>query len=98
MLRRQLAYCSISLSRYNLRAMSTSLSPLPTPATDSTSVISPAEVAHEVTPDPTDNLSVPGPSVRAADKWVKANGPPVGVTFGARKLNEEQDVWEHNAW
>ncbi|ORX34064.1 putative S-adenosylmethionine-dependent methyltransferase [Kockovaella imperatae] len=38
------------------------------------------------------------PTVSAADKWVKPNGPPVGVTFGARTLGEDQDVWEHNTW
>ena len=39
-----------------------------------------------------------GPSVRAADKWVKVNGPPVGVTFGARRIEEGADLWSHNAW
>ena len=48
----------------------------------------------------TTQLEAPGPSrmVSAADKWVKPNGPPVGVSFGARRLQEDQDVWQHNAW
>ena len=78
--------------------MSTSTNPVPAPVIDDISVITPAEAAHEAASTPTDDINAPGPSVRAADKWVKANGPPVGVTFGARKLNQEQDVWEHNAW
>lgn len=40
-----------------------------------------------------------GPSrLRAADKWLKPHGPPVGIAFGARLLGEEEDVWSHNAW
>ena len=40
-----------------------------------------------------------GPSrISAADKWVKPNGPPVEVPFGARLLTEDQDVWTHNTW
>jgi hypothetical protein len=41
-----------------------------------------------------------GPSSlkRAADKWVKPNGPPVGVTFGGRKLRDEEDIFSQNAW
>jgi hypothetical protein len=40
-----------------------------------------------------------GPSrLRAADKWLKPHGPPVGVAFGARLLGEEEDVWSQNAW
>lgn len=35
---------------------------------------------------------------KAADKWVKPNGPPVGSQFGARLLTEEEDVWGQNAW
>jgi hypothetical protein len=46
-----------------------------------------------------DALNEPGPSrISAADKWVKPNGPPVGVMFGARRITEDADVWQHNAW
>jgi hypothetical protein len=48
---------------------------------------------------PLDVQDAPGPSrLRAADKWVKANGPPVGVQFGARRIEEGADLWAHNAW
>jgi hypothetical protein len=56
-------------------------------------------LSHEV-----ENLEIgsdneAGPSVKkAADKWVKPNGPPVGVTFGARRLKDEEDVFSQNAW
>jgi hypothetical protein len=40
-----------------------------------------------------------GPSKRtAAQKWHNPDGPPVGSNFGARRLDEDQDVWSHNAW
>ncbi|WOO85825.1 putative methyltransferase-like protein [Vanrija pseudolonga] len=42
-----------------------------------------------------------GPStlrVSVIDKWLKPNGPPKGVSFGARKLGDEDDVWSNNAW
>lgn len=48
---------------------------------------------------PLDVQDAPGPSrLRAADKWVKENGPPVGVQFGARRIQEGADLWSHNAW
>jgi hypothetical protein len=34
----------------------------------------------------------------AYDKWHKKNGPPVGSSFGARKLAEGEDPFEFNAW
>ncbi|KAK4688851.1 hypothetical protein P7C73_g1250, partial [Tremellales sp. Uapishka_1] len=37
-------------------------------------------------------------AVSAAAKWEKPNGPPVGSTFGARLLKEDDDVFDHNAW
>lgn len=33
-----------------------------------------------------------------ADKWLKPHGPPVGATFGARVLKDDDDVFNHNAW
>lgn len=40
-----------------------------------------------------------GPSKRtAAQKWHNPDGPPVGSNFGARILDDDQDVWSHNAW
>lgn len=65
----------------------------PPPSGDSTEPIAststlPADL------DPTQ----PSLRMRAADKWVKPNGPPVGVTFGARHLQNEDDVFNHNAW
>lgn len=32
------------------------------------------------------------------DKWINPDGPPKGSTFGARKLQEDDDVWSKNAW
>lgn len=32
------------------------------------------------------------------DKWLKPDGPPRGVSFGARKLGDADDVWSNNAW
>lgn len=44
------------------------------------------------------NPAGPSSGVRAADKWVKPNGPPVGVTFGARRITDDTDLWSQNAW
>ncbi|WVQ79877.1 hypothetical protein IAT38_001977 [Cryptococcus sp. DSM 104549] len=38
------------------------------------------------------------PKKTVADKWLKPNGPPVGSTFGARLLKDDDDVFNHNAW
>jgi hypothetical protein len=34
----------------------------------------------------------------AAEKWFNPNGPPVGSHMGARLLEADKDVWDHNAW
>lgn len=34
----------------------------------------------------------------AAEKWYNPNGPPVGSHMGARLLEGDKDVWDHNAW
>ena len=51
------------------------------------------------------SLTIPeaGPSsppkvLTAYDKWHKKNGPPVGSSFGARKLGEGEDPYAFNAW
>jgi hypothetical protein len=53
----------------------------------------------EATPAFVDTSSEAGPSKRtAAEKWHNPEGPPVGSNFGARLLDDAQDVWSHNAW
>lgn len=52
---------------------------------------------------PTDIDAEAGPSQQRApasviDKWLKPDGPPRDVSFGARKLGEADDVWSNNAW
>ena len=42
--------------------------------------------------------SSPPKVLTAYDKWHKKNGPPVGSSFGARKLAEGEDPFEFNAW
>lgn len=32
------------------------------------------------------------------DKWLNPAGPPKGTSFGARKLQESDDVFSNNAW
>ena len=79
------------------------------PAAMSKEVVSPLETGATVLDtDEAGGLGEAGPStsgggggggaMRAADKWVKVNGPPVGVTFGARRIEEGADLWSHNAW
>lgn len=66
----------------------------------------PAPVAAEQPQQPQSTTPIPpsaeaGPStlrVSVIDKWLKPNGPPKGVSFGARKLGDEDDVWSNNAW
>ncbi|KAI9636203.1 S-adenosylmethionine-dependent methyltransferase [Dioszegia hungarica] len=55
--------------------------------------------AAEVTPAFINTSAEAGPSKRtAAEKWHNPEGPPVGSNFGARLLDDAQDVWSHNAW
>jgi tRNAThr (cytosine32-N3)-methyltransferase len=42
--------------------------------------------------------SSPPKVLTAYDKWHKKNGPPVGSSFGARKLGEGEDPYAFNAW
>lgn len=42
--------------------------------------------------------SSPPKVLTAYDKWHKKNGPPVGSSFGARKLVEGEDPYAFNAW
>jgi len=42
--------------------------------------------------------SSPPKVLTAYDKWHKKNGPPVGSSFGARKLAEGEDPYAFNAW
>lgn len=64
-------------------------------------------VSTIATPHDTPGSTTPVPSAEAGpstirqsviDKWLKPNGPPRGVSFGARKLQEQDDVWSNNAW
>lgn len=58
-----------------------------------------AMAAAEVTPAFINTSAEAGPSKRtAAEKWHNPEGPPVGSNFGARLLDDAQDVWSHNAW
>ncbi|BEI80086.1 hypothetical protein CcaverHIS002_0106150 [Cutaneotrichosporon cavernicola] len=69
----------------------------PTPTLSTTS--SPHDTPGCTTPIPPSAEA--GPStlrVSVIDKWLKPNGPPKGVSFGARKLQEQDDVWSNNAW
>ena len=53
------------------------------------------------TPPAVPESDAAGPStvkISAADKWAKPDGPPVGVTFGARRIQDDSDLWQHNAW
>jgi len=42
--------------------------------------------------------SSPPKVLTAYDKWHRKNGPPVGSSFGARKLAEGEDPYAFNAW
>lgn len=71
--------------------------PVDTPTLSTTS--SPHDTPGSTTPIPPSAEA--GPStlrVSVIDKWLKPNGPPRGVSFGARKLQEQDDVWSNNAW
>lgn len=55
------------------------------------------------TMDASSTIAEAGPSsppkvLTAYDKWHKKNGPPVGSSFGARKLGEGEDPYAFNAW
>jgi hypothetical protein len=67
----------------------------PTPAEgDAFETITAGAAAAQSGIDPVD------PSLRQSviDKWLNPNGPPTGSTFGARKLQEDDDVFSKNAW
>ena len=70
----------------------------------STSTLQPAELglstSTATSEDPAPTPEVEGEEKRqtAAEKWHNPNGPPVGSHMGARYLEGDKDVWDHNAW